>query len=226
MADNKHKEQQEDQTLENLNNSLTSAGEAIIKNSKVIGWVGGAIAVVALAVVAYIFFVQNPKVEKSIAAFNNVEVTAATDSAKAVEYAKVADEFGSSVGGNLAALAAGEKLYTEGKYAEAAKYLEQFDGKGDEAIEASAKCLLGDCYVNLKKYPEAIACFDKAIVAANGNGALIPRYLDKKATVYAAQKNYAEALKCYETIKKDYPKYSASYNVDAYIAREKARISK
>ena len=225
MAENKQAPQQ-DETLDNLNNSLTSAGEAIVKNSKMIGWCVGGVAVVALAVLAYIFFVQGPKTEKSITAFNNVEATAANDSLAAIEYKKVADEFGSAVGGNLAALAAGQALYEEGKYEEAIKYLQQFDGNGDEAIQAGAICMIGDCYVNLKKYDEAISYFDKAIVAANGNGALIPRYLEKKATVFAAQKNYAEALKCYETIKKDYPKYSTSYNVDAYIEREKARAGK
>lgn len=225
MAEKKQNPQEET-TLDNLNSSLTSAGEAIVKNSKMIGWCIGGVVVVALAILAYIFFVQNPKVEKSINAFNNVEVTATTDSAAAIGYKKVADEFGGSVGGNLAALAAGEALYEEGKYEEAIKYLKEFDGKGDEAIQAGATCMIGDCYVNLKKYDEAISYFDKAIVVANGNGALIPRYLDKKATVYAAQKNYAKALECYETIKKDYPKYSASYNVDAYIAREKARAGK
>lgn len=225
MAENKQAPQQ-DETLDNLNNSLTSAGEAIVKNSKMIGWCVGGVAVVALAILAYIFFVQNPKEEKSIEAFNNVEATATTDSASAVGYKKVADEYGSTVGGNLAALAAGEALYDEGKYEEAIKYLKEFDGKGDEAIEAGATCMIGDCYVNLKKYDEAISYFDKAIVAANGNGALIPRFIDKKATVFAAQKKYDKALECYETIKKDYPSYSASYNVDAYIAREKARAGK
>lgn len=222
----KNQKPQEETTLDNLNSSLTSAGEAIVKNSKMIGWCVSGVVVVALAILAYIFFVQNPKAEKSIDAYNNVELTATTDSAASIAYKKVADEFGGTVGGNLAALSAGEALYEEGKYEEAIKYLKEFDGKGDEAIEAGATCMIGDCYVNLKKYDEAISYFDKAIVAANGNGALIPRYLDKKATVYAAQKNYAKALECYETIKKDYPKYSASYNVDAYIAREKARAGK
>ena len=36
MAENKQAPQQ-DETLDNLNNSLTSAGEAIVKNSKMIG---------------------------------------------------------------------------------------------------------------------------------------------------------------------------------------------
>lgn len=224
MAENK--QTQEETTLDNLNNSLTSAGEAIIKNSKMIGWCVGGVAVVALAVLAYIFFIHNPKAEKALDAFNNVEVTATSDSASAAGYKKVADEYNGTNGGNLAALAAGEALYEEGKYEEAAKYLKEFDGKGDEALEAGALCLIGDCYVNLKKYDEAISYFDKAVVAAAGNGALIPRYLDKKATVFASQKKYDKALECYETIKKDYPKYSASYNVDAYIAREKARIGK
>ena len=56
------------------------------------------------------------------------------------EYQKVADEFGGTDGGNLAALAAGERLYDMGKYEEALKYLLQFDSKED-VIMANAQCL-------------------------------------------------------------------------------------
>lgn len=223
----KKNEPQEQTTLDNLNNTLTSAGESIVKNSKALSWGIGAVVIVALAIIAYVFFVHKPNVEKSNNAFNNVEITAAgNDSIAVAEYQKVADEFGGTDGGNLAALAAGERLYDMGKYEEALKYLLQFDSKED-VIMANAQCLIGDCYVNLQKYEDAISYFDKAIGLAEGNEALMPRFLDKKATVYDELKQYDKALQCYETIKAEYPEYgNGNYAVDAYISRENVRLGK
>ena len=223
----KKNEPQEQTTLDNLNNSLTSAGEKIVKNSKALGFGVGAVVVIALAIIAYVFFIYTPNVEKSNDAFAKVELTAAgNDSIAVAEYQKVVDEFGSANGGNLAALAAGEKLYDMGRYEEALEALLKFD-TNEDIIMANAQCLIGDCYVNLKKYEEAISYFDKAISLANGNDAMMPRFLDKKATVYDELKQYDKALQCYETIKADYPEYgNGSYAVDAYIAREKVRLGK
>lgn len=223
----KKNEPQEQTTLDNLNNTLTSAGESIVKNGKMIGWCVGGIIVVALAVLAYIFFIHQPNAQKASDAFNKVEITAAgNDTVAVAEYQKVADEFGGTDGGNLAALATGERLYDMAKYEEALKYLLEFN-TAEPTVMANAQCLVGDCYVNLKKYDKALTYFDKAIATADGNEAMVPRFLDKKATVYDALKQYDKALQCYETIKADYPNYAGgSYPVDAYIARENARLGK
>ena len=167
-----------------------------------------------------------PRSNKAMEAYNKVELNAmGNDSIAAEQYKKVADEYGSTKGGRLAALSAAESLYETGKYADAAKYLKAFDSD-DEIVNANAMILLGDCYVNTNKLDDAISAFKDAVSDSKGNVQIAPRALLKLAVVYDAQKKYGEALKCYEQIKNDYPEFAFGngLSVDSYIEREKARL--
>lgn len=226
MADNKKK--QEETTIDQLNTHLTSAGEKIADNKKLIYWAVGIIAVAACFTLSYLFIYRNPRLEKSFEAYNQVEITALNnDSIAAAEYKKVADTYGNTDAGNLAALSAGEALYNQGKYEEAVKYLEKFSSR-DEVLNANAMVLAGDCYVNLKKYDKALEIYNKAIRNANENPQIVPRVLLKEANIYDEQKKYDKALECYKSIRDNYPKFSLGNgtSIDAYIERENARLGK
>lgn len=224
---NKH-EVEEQSTLDKLNSNLGSASEKIAANKNVIMWVVVAIIAVAALVMCYLFLYRNPQVNKAYEAYNDVEIKAAgNDSIASVEYKKVADKYSGTGAGDLAALNAGQALYNQGKYQEAAKYLE--DGMtGEKVLDANTLALVGDCYVNLKKYDEAIGYFDKSIKKADGNSQIVPRVLLKEANVYDAQKKYDKALACYERIRDEYPEFELGngVTVEAYIAREEARLGK
>ena len=224
MASSNQTPEQPDQ-LETLNNRLTDLGRNIETNKKAMGIAMGAILVVACLTFAWLYLYRIPTNNKAMEAYNKVELNAPNDSAAAAQYKKVADEYGSSNAGNLAALSAGESLYNTGKYEEAAKYLKKFSSK-DKVADANAKILLGDCYVNLKKYDDAIDAFKSAVKKADGNPQIAPRALLKQAVVFDEQKKYGDALKCYETIKTDYPEFALGngLSIDAYIEREKARL--
>lgn len=225
MASSNQTPEQPD-TLETLNSGLTNLGKSIETNKKAMGLAMGGILLVAVVVFAYIYLYHIPQNNKAMEAYNKVELTAmGNDSVTAAAYKKVADEYGSTTAGNLAALSAGESFYNAGEYAEAAKYLEEFS-TGDEVLSANAKILLGDCYVNLKKYDAAISAFESAVKEADGNPQIAPRALLKQAVVYDEQKKYSDALKCYETIKADFPEFSFGngLSIDSYIEREKARM--
>lgn len=225
MASSNQTPEQPD-TLETLNSGLTNLGKSIETNKKAMGLAMGGILLVAVVVFAYIYLYHIPQNNKAMEAYNKVELTAmGNDSVTAAAYKKVAAEYGSTTAGNLAALSAGESFYNAGEYAEAAKYLEEFS-TGDEVLSANAKILLGDCYVNLKKYDAAISAFESAVKEADGNPQIAPRALLKQAVVYDEQKKYSDALKCYETIKADFPEFSFGngLSIDSYIEREKARM--
>lgn len=150
-----HQNNQDESTIDRLNSHLTEAGTTVANNKKYIFWGIGAILVVAVFAMSYLFIYRNPRVQKSYEAYNKVEINAmGNDSVAAAQYKEVADKFKGSAAGNLAALSAGEALYNVGKYEEAAKYLDRFDSD-DEILNANALVLTGDCYVNLKKYDEA-----------------------------------------------------------------------
>lgn len=221
-------EVEEQNAIDKLNDNLSSASERIAQNKNVIFWIVGGIAIVAAFVLSYLFIYRNPKLNKAFEAYNQVEIQAqGNDSIAAAEYKKVADQYDGTDAGDLAALSAAESYYNLGKYKEAVTYLEKFS-TSEPVLAANALILNGDCYVNLKQYDKALDCYQEAVSKADGNPQIAPRALLKEANIYDAQKKYDKALGCYEQIKNDYPTFQLGNGVeiDAYIARENARLGK
>lgn len=220
---------EETSTLDALNSNLGSASQKIAENKKIIFWVVGGIAVVAAFVLSYLFIYRNPKLNKAFEAYNQVEITAANDSLAAPAYQKVAQQYSGTDAGSLAALSAAESYYNLGDWQKALNCLEQFS-TSEPVLDANAEVLKGDCYVNLgeKHYNKALEAFNKAIDKADKNPEIVPRVLLKEANVYDAQKQYAKALECYQKIKDEYGTFQLGngVDIDAYIAREKARMGK
>ena len=214
MANKKEKET-EQTAVENLNSTLTNAGEKLAANKKVIFWTLGGIAVIAVLVISYLFFYRTPHINRAYEAYNQVEIDAAgNDSIAAVKYQKVADANKGNTAGELAALSAAE-------------YAEKFSSD-EPVLDANAKILAGDCYVNLKNYSKALELYKKAISKADGNPQIVPRVLLKEANIYDAQKNYQAAMDCYQQIQDEFPAFQLGngMTVEAYIEREKARLGK
>lgn len=222
------KKEQEETKLDVLNENLTNMGRQIEVNKKAL-YVGfGAIILIAAITFGYLYLYRAPRESKAMEAYNKVETVAmGNDSIAAVEYKKVADSYGSTDAGKLASLAAAEAFYNLGKYKEAVNYLKDYSSD-DAILDANSRILLGDCYVNLKKYNEAIEAFSEAVKDSENNPQIAPRALLKKAVVFDEQKQYAKALECFETIKKDFPTFHLGngMDLDAYIERENARLGK
>lgn len=219
---------QEETAIDKMNAHLTETSTKIANNKKLIFIVIGVICAVAAFTLAYLFIYKNPHVEKSFEAYNSIETQGnLTEEETAAKYMEVADKYKSDDAGKLAALSAGEALYNQGKYEEAANYLKRFSSN-DEVLNANVLVLTGDCYVNLNKYNEALEYYNEAVRKAGGNPQIVPRVLLKEANVYDAQKNYAKALECYESIKTAYPEFTPGngIDIDGYIARENARLGK
>ncbi|MDE5975293.1 MAG: tetratricopeptide repeat protein [Muribaculaceae bacterium] len=220
--------QQDENAIDKMNSQLTAAGDKIANNKKYIFWGVGAILIAGVFALSYIFIFRTPRLNDAYEAYNKVELNAmGNDSIAAEQYKAVADKYKGNDAGKLAALSAGETLYNLGKYQEAADYLKRFSSS-DDVLEANALALTGDCYVNLKKYDEALSYFDKSIKKADKNPQIVPRVLLKEANVYDEQKKYDKALDCYTQIKNDYPEFMPGngLDIDAYIARENARLGK
>lgn len=222
-----HNEKHQDETaIDKMNSHLTDAGTKIADNKKIILIAVGVILVVAAFVLSYLFIYRNPHMEAAFEAYNGVETQAFNDSVAAEQYMQVADTYKGDDAGKLAALSAGEALYNQGRYEEAAQYLKRFSSS-DDILEANALVLTGDCYVNLQNYDEAINFYQKAIRKADNNPQIVPRVLLKEANIYDAQGNFGKALDCYQQIKNNYPEFRLGngMEMDAYIAREMARMA-
>ncbi|MBD5207202.1 MAG: tetratricopeptide repeat protein [Bacteroidales bacterium] len=222
-----HGPEQNENAIDRLNDNLTSASQKVANNKKIIVWVLGAILIVGAFVLSYFFIYRNPHLKGASEAYNGVELKSmGNDSIATAEYKKVADKYGNTPAGHLAALEAAENYYDMGKYKEALECLDKAK-MSDPVLKANATIMKGDCYVNLKQYDKAISEFKKAASQESKNEQIAPRALMKAAVVYDEKKDYAAALGCYEQIKTDFPDFQiGGGSIDAYIEREKARLGK
>ncbi|MDE6322904.1 MAG: tetratricopeptide repeat protein [Paramuribaculum sp.] len=219
-----NKENETKTGLDNLNDSLTGIEQTVEKNQKLIMW--GCIGVVAIVaiILIYMFAIRKPGIENSNNAIGqaDLEMLVGNDSTALVQYQHVADEYGYDAG-NRAALNAAILLYKKGKYQEALDYLAKYSSK-ENVIGATAKSLEGDCYVNLDKLDEAIACYEKAVKISDKNPALTPYFLMKEANVYNARKDFTKEAEAYQTIIDEYPSFGPRMNIDfeKYVERANA----
>ena len=215
-------------SIDELNESLSSIEQRVENNKKSIYWVVGVIIVVAAVIMGYVYGIHNPNMNeaRNEIAKADMEVALGNDSLALVQYKSVADNFSNSAA-NRANLDAAILLYEDGKYEEAAAYINNFDAEG-VIVGPASQSLLGDCYVNLKKYDEALGAYDKAISLSNDNSLYTPLFMVKKATVYRELKNYAAEADVFQTIKDKYPDFTQNYNfdLDKYLERAKALAGK
>ncbi len=248
---NKKHPSDEKNKIDELNESLTHAGTTIVEHKKLIGTIAVGVLIVAALIFGYIFFSGKSKkasaekftavehtVDKSLEKTENV-----TDSiyqARLIaEYEKVVKSEGNNTGGKLARVALAGLYYDQKNYKKTLENLQEVGSLSEPVINAQCKILEGDCQVNLNKLPEALQAFEKAAKEAKDYPEVAVRALLKKALVLDAQKKYADALAVYQSIQKDYAPYAqelaqtsaqggseTAFSIEAFIAREEARLGK
>ena len=77
---------------------------------------------------------------------------------------------------------------------------------------------IGDCYMELDNMNEAAAYYMKAVNASK-NEFTGPMFLTKAGMTYEILGDYANALKCYKTLKADYPLSNEAFEIGKSIAR-------
>lgn len=216
----KQVKQEENQELQEV---LSTSGQWIIKNQNILSWCVIGIVAVILAVMAFNNYYLKPRAEaaqneiaKAVVYFaaGQYETALNGDDADCIGFEAIADKYGSSKEGKLAALYAGVCYYNQKDYESAVNYLKKYSAD-DLNIAPAALLKTGDAYVELDQTEKAIACFEKA--AASGNKVLAPVALKKAAIAYQALGKNAQAKKAYEQIKNDYPQSREASDVDKYI---------
>ena len=215
-------------SIDELNETLTNVVEQKVQNNK--KSILLAIAAVVVVAVAVMFFL-NMRQSNALAADEaiaqaDMSLIQGNDSIALTQYMQVADNEGYDAG-NRAALQAAILLYKKGEYQKALDYLSKYSPE-EAIVGAASYSLQGDCYVNLEKYNEAVAAFDKAISASDDNELYTPLFMIKQANVYRELKDFNKEVAVYEKIKKEYPGDAAAYNlnIDKYIERAKASQAK
>ena len=216
------KENETRTSIDELNESLSKIEKKVEENKKMIVWVLGAIVAIAVIILGYVYIIQEPNFEnaKTEIAQADSKLALGQDSIALEAYKAVADSY-SNDAANRAGLNAGIILFQQGKYEEAINYINKFDAEG-VLVGPASQSLIGDCYVNLEKYDEAVKYFDKAISLAGDNDLYTPLFILKKATVLREQGKFAEEAKALEIIKNKYPNFVTGYRVDVDKLIERA----
>ena len=216
------KENEPRTSIDELNESLSGIEKKVEENKKMIVWVLGAIVAIAVIILGYVYIIQEPNFEnaKTEIAQADSKLALGQDSIALEAYKAVADSY-SNDAANRAGLNAGIILFQQGKYEEAINYINKFDAEG-VLVGPASQSLIGDCYVNLEKYDEAVKYFDKAISLAGDNDLYTPLFILKKATVLREQGKFAEEAKALEIIKNKYPNFVTGYRVDVDKLIERA----
>jgi len=132
----------------------------------------------------------------------------------------IADDYGSTKAGNLAKFYIGTIYLKQGEYQQAIEYLESFSSD-DYLIQARAYALIGDAYVELEDFPEAISAFGKA-ADYRPNEQFTPSYLMKLALAYEANGDKEAAIETYQTIIDEYKNSTEVRNAKKYLSSLKA----
>ncbi|MBX9187696.1 tetratricopeptide repeat protein [Bacteroides sp. K03] len=223
MAEQKHHNEQM-----NVEDALTQSEAFLIKNKKAI--IGGVVAVIIIVAgfIMYKHLYAEPREEKAQAALfkgqelfeqDNFEQALNGDSIGYTGFLKVASDFSGTKAANLAKAYAGICYAHMGKYDEAIKYLNDFDGT-DQMVGPAVLAAAGNCYAQLDQLDKAVSSLLKAADKADSN-TLSPIYLLQAGEILVKQGKAEEAIKAYTTIKDKYFQSYQAMDIDKYIEQAK-----
>lgn len=134
----------------------------------------------------------------------------------------IVDEYKVTKAGKLANYYAGICYLNLGQYNEAIESLSSFKSK-DEMVQPIAIGAMGDAYVELEDYQNAVESYLKA-ANLRDNQFTSPIYLLKAGQLHEIMDEPQKALNAYSRIKEDYPDSNEARQVDKYIERVKNKV--
>ena len=193
------------------------------KYGKIIYGCVAAILLIALAILAYNRFILQPQKEKAQAAMyvaeqrfaaGNFELALNGDD-NDMGFEEIIDTYGVK-GGKSVYMYAGACALQTGDFDKAIKYYKKYDGE-DKILLARAQAGIGDTYVGLEDYKNALAAYEKA--AATIDNMFAAGYLLKAGQVAEELGDKEKALAFYNKIKDQYPQSAEASDIDKYITR-------
>ncbi|MEP0545966.1 MAG: tetratricopeptide repeat protein [Rhodothermales bacterium] len=130
---------------------------------------------------------------------------------------EIADEYGSTGGGNLARFYAASALFELGRYEEAGAYFEDYDG-GEDILGASAVAGQAAIAEQAGDFADAARLYQRA-ARSYESAATAPGYYLDAARNFEQAGDFDAARAAYEEIVEEYPDAPQAANVPAYTAR-------
>ena len=212
----------------NVEEALSVSEAFIVKHkTAIIGVVAGVIILVAGAL-AYKHLYAEPREEKAQAAIfkgqeyfeqDAYDMALNGDSLGYQGFLKIADQFSGTSTANLAKAYAGICYKNLGKYDEALKQLESFDGD-DQMVAPAILGATGNCYAELGQLDKASSILLKAADEADNN-TLSPIFLMQAGEILVKQGKFDDAVTAYTKIKDKYFQSYQAMDIDKYIERAK-----
>ena len=215
----------------NVEDALTQSEAFLIKYKNAI--IGGVVAVIIIVAgfIMYKNLYAEPREEKGQAALfkgqeyfeqDAYEQALNGDSIGFVGFLKVADDFSGTKAANLAKAYAGICYAQLGKYEEAVKMLDSFNGK-DQMVAPAILGAAGNCYAQLGQLDKAASTLMSAADKADNN-TLSPIFLMQAGEILVKQGKYDDAVDAYTKIKDKYFQSYQAMDIDKYI--EQAKLMK
>jgi len=135
----------------------------------------------------------------------------------------IVEEYGGTDAANLANYYSGVAFLKKGDFKTAILYLSDFSSD-DLLVQAKAYALLGDAYMELSDYANAVANYNKA-AGYKENKYFTPGYLMKAALAYEKMKDIEGALRCYSKIVTDFGTATEVNDAKKHKARLSAKAS-
>ena len=221
------KEEHKHELLENpeaLKEKLAGAESWLEQNPKIVVGVAAAILIIVGGYFAFNYYKnsQNDLAQKEM--FQAVYYFEADSLDKALNgdgnnlgFLEIIDEYSVTDAANLANFYAGVSYLKQGKFELARLYLEDFNAT-DLLIQARAYSLVGDSYMEEKKYDDAAKYYNKA-ANYKPNKYFSPSYLMKEALAYEKLNQNDKARETYDKIINLYWESSEYQNARKFKAR-------
>ena len=215
----------------NVEDALTQSEAFLIKYKNAI--IGGVVAVIIIVggFIMYKNLYAEPREEKAQAALfkgqeyfeqDAFEQALNGDSIGYTGFLKVADDYSGTKAANLAKAYAGICYAQLGKYEEAVKMLDSFNGK-DQMVAPAILGAAGNCYAQLGQLDKAASTLLSAADKADNN-TLSPIFLIQAGEILVKQGKYDDAVNAYTKIKDKYFQSYQAMDIDKYI--EQAKLMK
>ena len=215
----------------NVEDALTQSEAFLIKYKNAI--IGGVVAVIIIVAgfIMYKNLYAEPREEEAQAALfkgqeyfeqDAFEQALNGDSIGYTGFLKVADDYSGTKAANLAKAYAGICYAQLGKYEEAVKMLDSFNGK-DQMVAPAILGAAGNCYAQLGQLDKAASTLLSAADKADNN-TLSPIFLIQAGEILVKQGKYDDAVNAYTKIKDKYFQSYQAMDIDKYI--EQAKLMK
>jgi tetratricopeptide (TPR) repeat protein len=221
----KKAKQNQPDSLEGIESALTRSEQFIEDNSKLLSYIILGIVAAVLIVMGVNRFYLSPMEEEASEQMFIAEKFFERDSFNLALYGygtypgflQITEDYGLTKTANLAEYYAGVSFLNIGDYEEAVDHLKSF--KTDDLLMGASKfSSIGDAYVEMGEYEDAVNAYKKAI-SEYSNEYSTPIILKKTALVYEEMEDYQEANEFFRRIKEEYPESEEARDIEKYIAR-------